>query len=128
MPVTVQAHPAVVVIVTVVLPPLPGTLLKLVGLIVQLQTGAAAWFTVNDFVAIVKVDVRLEPLLASTVRVTVWFPLPVAGAAVIQAGRPDTLQPQLLVVVTDTCTLPPPTGAVYVDGAIANVHDVPAGA
>jgi hypothetical protein len=64
--------------------------------------------------------VRAPDVFGAIVRVTVLVPVPLDGAAVIQAGVPETLQVHVAVVAIATSTVPPAAVALWLVGFSAN--------
>jgi hypothetical protein len=76
-------------------------------------TGAAAWFTVNDWPAIVRVPLRAAPLLAATVNPTEPLPVPVApDVIVIHSAFVVAVHVQSLIDDTATGAPVPPVAAI----------------
>ena len=72
------------------------------------MTVGVTWVTVTDTPAINIVALRGAPELGETTRVTVAEPAPEdAPETVIQPGRPETAQGQLVLVWMLTAKLPP---------------------
>jgi hypothetical protein len=117
--VDVHAHPAWVVTVSV--PPLPGT-------VTETESGetvyvhGAAWSTVNVLPATVKVaDRAADPVLAATVNAVVPEPLPEAPLVIVTHDAPLlAVQPQPAVVVTATEPAALPALTDTLDGEIEN--------
>jgi hypothetical protein len=66
--------------------------------------------------------VRTLDAFACTVSLTVPVPMPPAGVAVIQEGRPATAHVQPAAVATATSTEPPLEVALKLDGFRLNEH------
>jgi hypothetical protein len=117
--VAVQSQPAAVVTATLPLP--PGAAIEASGgaIVYVHGTGAAAWFTVNVWPAMVSVPVRALPVLAATVNATEPFPVPTAPAVTATHGTLlVAVQSQPAAVVTATLPLPPGAGIEASGGAI----------
>jgi len=90
-----------------------------VVLSVNVQAGAAAaWFTVNVWVAMVAVPLRPPPVLAATVSATDPFPLPCVGETEIHEALLDAVHEHPAPADTLTMPLSPAAGAEVLVGLI----------
>jgi hypothetical protein len=115
----VHEHPLPAATATVPVPPAAATV-PLVGLIAKVQGGgAAAWFTVNVWPAMVMVPLRALAVFAAALNVTLPSPLPPAPAVIeIHEALLLAVHEHPLPADTPTVPVPPPAGAVPLIGLI----------
>jgi hypothetical protein len=121
--VAVQAHVAAeAVTATVPVPPSAG-MPALAGAIVKVHGGggAAAWFTVNVWPAIVSVPLRAGPVLAATLTVTTPLAVPLPPLAIVSHAA-FGVAVHAHVAVTPTVVVPPSAATLASVGRIENVH------